>query len=91
MSIYSLSVRELRPIISSILDKIYRKWDRCIVTKHGKPEAIIMSIEDYESMVETLNIQSDKDCLKRIHTAETAIKKGKGKSIEEIHKELGLA
>jgi len=91
MSIYSLSVRELRPIISSILDKIYRKWDRCIITKHGKPEAIIMSIEDYESMVETLEIQADKECLKRIHAAEKTLNKGKGKSLEEIHKELGLA
>ena len=90
MSIYSLSIRELRPILSSILEKIYRKWDRCIITKRGKPEAIMMSIEDYESLVETLNIEADKKCLRRIRQAEQALKKGKGKSLTEIDKELGI-
>lgn len=90
MSVHTLSVRQLRPIISSVLDKIYRKWDRYIIVKHGKPEAIMMSIDDYESMIETLNIQADKECMKRIRLAEKALKKNKGKTLEDIHQGLGI-
>jgi len=88
--IKSISVRELRPNISKVIDNIHQKFDRYIVNRRGHPEVVMMSVEDYESLIETLEIQSDKELVKRIKKAEKQIAQGKGKSLEEIERELGL-
>ena len=89
--IKTISVRELRPNISKVINDIYSKFDRYIISRRGNPEVVMISVEDYESLLETIDIQSDKDLVKRLKRAEGQISKGKGKRLKEIHKELGLA
>ena len=85
-----ISIRELRPELSNVVRRIHDKFDRYVITKKGKPEVVMMSIEDYESILETLEIQSDKQLMKRIRKAEKDLKAGKGVSLEEIHKKLNV-
>ena len=86
----TISIRELRPRLSNVIDKIHQKFDRYVVTKRGKPEVVMMSIEDYESILETLEIESDKALMKRLKKAEKDVKIGKFTSLEEIHRELKI-
>ena len=86
----TISVRELRPKLAEVLKIIHDRFDRYIITKRGQPEAVIMSVDDYESILETMEIQSDKALMRRIKKAEKEIKQGKGTSLEKIKKELGL-
>lgn len=88
--IKSISVRELRSNISKVIDDVYSKFDRYVINRRGKPEVVMISVEDYESLLETIEIQSDKELMKRIKKAEKEIPKGKGKSLKDIQKELGL-
>ena len=55
----TISVRELRPTLSKVIDNIHKKFDRYVITKRGKPEVVMMSIDDYEGLLETLEIESD--------------------------------
>ena len=86
----TISVRELRPKLSKIIDDIHKKFDRYVITRRGKPEVVMMSIDDYEGLLETLEIESDPELMKRLKKAEEDMKKGKGKSLEQIHKDLGI-
>lgn len=86
--IKSISVRELRSNISKVIDDVYSKFDRYVISRRGKPEVVMISVEDYESLLETIEIQSDKELMKRIKKAEKEIPKGK--SLKDIQKELGL-
>ncbi len=86
----TISVRELRPRLADVLRSIHDRFDRYIITKRGQPEAVIMSIEDYESILETLQIQSDKYLMRKIKKAEKELKEGKGTPLEKVRKELGL-
>lgn len=86
----TISVRELRPKLAEVLSAVHNRFDRYIVTKRGRPEAVMISIEDYESILETLNILSDKSLMRRIRKAEKDLSRGKGISLEKIKKELGL-
>ena len=88
--IKSVSIRELRPNISKVISNIHDKFDRYIVSRRGKPEVIMLSVEDYESILETIEIQSDKELVRRIKKAEKEISQGKGKTLDDLHKELGL-
>lgn len=86
----TISVRELRPKLADVLKSIHDRFDRYIITKRGQPEAVMMSIEDYESILETMEIQSDKSLMRRIKKAEKELRAGKGISLEKAKKELGL-
>lgn len=86
-----LSIRELRPRLPSVVRDAAATSARYVVTRRGKPEAVILSIEDYESLMETLDIEQDPALMKRLRKAEAEIKKGKkGRSLQEIDRELGL-
>ena len=86
----SVSLKELRPKLPKIMGDIDSKMDRFIVTKRGKPVALIMSIDDYESLLETLDILSDKKLMRRIKSAERDIKKGNVEALDKIEMELGI-
>lgn len=90
MSVRTISVRELRPKLAQILERINKRFDRYIITKRGEPEAVIINVDDYESILETMEIESDKALMRRIKKAEKEVKKGKGRSLEDIKKDLGL-
>ncbi len=49
-----------------------------------------MSIDDYESILETMDIQSDRALMRHIGKAEKEIKQGRGHSLEKIKKNLNL-
>ena len=86
----TISVRELRPQLSKVMENIHKKFDRYVITRRGKPEVVMMSIDDYEGLLETLEIESDPELMADIRQAEKDMKNGKGKSLEQIHKELGI-
>ena len=86
----SVTLKELRPRLPKIISEIDSKMDRFIITKRGKPIALVMSIDDYESLLETLDVLSDKKLMGKIKEAEADIKKGNVKSLDKIEKELGI-
>jgi len=86
----TISVRELRPKLSKVIDDIHKKFDRYVITRRGKPEVVMMSIDDYEGLLETLEIESDPEWMADIRQAEKDIKNGKGVSLEEARRRLGI-
>lgn len=86
----TISVRELRPKLAGVLKAIHDRFDRYIITKRGQPEAVMMSIEDYESILETMEIQSDKALMRRIKKAEKELRAGKGIPLEKVKNDLGI-
>ncbi|MFH1458680.1 MAG: type II toxin-antitoxin system Phd/YefM family antitoxin [Candidatus Omnitrophota bacterium] len=85
----TIPLTELRPQLPKIMDRISKYFDRCVITRHGKPEAVILSEEDYENLLETLDILSDRKLVKEIKKAEMELKKGKGIPWEKLKKKLG--
>jgi antitoxin YefM len=86
----TITLKELRPKLPKVMNDIDTKMDRFVITRHGKPAAMMISIEDYESIIETLDILSNSGMAKRIKEAEAEMKKGKVKALSEIEKEMGL-
>lgn len=86
----SISLKKLRPRLPKIIEEIDTKMDRFIITKRGKSVALMMSIDDYESLLETLDALSDAGLVKKIRQAEKDIKKGNVKALDDIEKELGI-
>ena len=80
----NISVRKLRSNLSGVLDKVTKHFDRYIVLKHGEPEAVIMSVDDYDGWLETLEIMSNKKVMADIRAARGELKAGKFHTFEEV-------
>ena len=82
----TLSLKELRPELPKVIERIDKKFDRYIITKRGRPAVVMLSIDDYEALMETLDILNDKDTMARLHQGERDIKGGKVKSWRKFKK-----
>lgn len=86
----SITLKSLRPKLPKVMDDIDSKMDRFVITKRGRPIALMMSVDDYESLLETIDILSDSKLMKKIKKAHEDVKKGRLKSLDKIEKEMGL-
>ena len=87
--INTVSLKELRPEIPKIIARIDGKLDRYVVTKRGKPVVVMLSVEDYESLMETLDILADPEAMAGLRKGEEDIRKGRSRSWAEIKASLG--
>ena len=85
----TINLRDLRPKLPQVIDAIDTRMDRFIVLRHGDPKAIMMGIDDYEGLLETLDILQDKAGIKRLKKAEKEVAEGRVRTLEEIDRKLG--
>jgi len=84
----TITLKELRPKLPDVINSIDGRLDRYIVTKRGRPVAAMMSIDDYEGLLETIEILSDKQTVKRIKQSKKEIAEGKTVSLKDLRKRL---
>lgn len=84
----NITVKDLRPELPDVIKNIDTKLERYIITKHGRPVAVMMSIDDYEGLLETLEILSDKEAVKRLKKAKKEIKERKTIPLEELKEKI---
>ena len=82
----TIPLTKLRSRLPEILNRISKCFDRYVIIRHGRPEAVILSVEDYESLLETLDILSDEELVKDIKKAKEDLRKGKVISWEKLKK-----
>jgi antitoxin YefM len=61
-----VTLKQLRPKLPTVIDEVDEELDRYIISKHGKPVAVLLSIDDFEGLVETAEELADRENLKRI-------------------------
>jgi prevent-host-death family protein len=84
MSELTLPLAEIKKRLSEIVDGVEHRHDRVVLTRHGRPAAVILSPDDLESLEETLTILSDPTAVQEIRDAERAIDEGHLVTGEEL-------
>jgi prevent-host-death family protein len=87
----TITLKQLRPGLPKVINYIDARLDRYIITKRGKPVAVMMSTDDYEGLLETIEILSDRETARRIKKAKQEIKKGNTVSLEELRRRIERA
>jgi len=80
----TIPLKEARHQFSAIVDKVSRLRERYVVTKNGTPRAVVMSAEEFESWVETLEFMSNPKAVKALEQGLKEAKAGKFRSFEEV-------
>ncbi|MFA6028295.1 MAG: type II toxin-antitoxin system Phd/YefM family antitoxin [Elusimicrobiota bacterium] len=86
-----VNLKDLRPKLPKVMEAVHCRLDRYVVTKRGKPVAVVISPDDYEGMLETLDILEDKAGLQRLRRAKREAKDGRTRSLADIRRDLGRA
>ena len=80
---------ELRKKLPILLAGLKKKGE-IVVTKQGKPAAILMAIEEYLELQEAMREFADPDYLNELLLAKKEIGAGKGISAKKFFKKLGV-
>jgi len=57
----TLPLAEVRERLSPIVSSVESTHERVVITKNGRPSAVLISYDDLESLEETLEILADPD------------------------------
>jgi antitoxin YefM len=68
---------EAKAHLSDLVDRTSREHERFVVTRNGRPAAVLMSPEDLESLEETVDILQDRALLESIRKSRRETSEGK--------------
>ena len=80
----TISLKEARQKFSTLVDRADRLSERFVVTKNGTPRAVLMSAEEFESWVETLELMSNPKAVKALEQGLKEAKARKFASFKEV-------
>jgi antitoxin YefM len=80
----TLPLAEIKAHLSEIVDRVEREHDRVVLTRNGRPAAVIMSPTDLEALEDTLDLLSDPAAVADIRKARGEVAKGQILSAEEL-------
>jgi antitoxin YefM len=64
------SLADAKNRLSELVASVEGTWERILITKNGRPAAVLIAPDDLESLLETLDILSDPDTVAAIKEAE---------------------
>jgi antitoxin YefM len=79
-----ISLAEAKAKLSEVLDGVETTQEHVIVTRRGKPVALIMSPDEYEGLEETLDILSTPGALEQVRQADAEIDAGNWVTAAEL-------
>jgi prevent-host-death family protein len=85
----TLSLSEAKINLSRLVDKVNTTDEEIVITKNGRPAAVLVSPDEFEGWKETLLIRSDPGFLKEIKKGIKMLKQDKAKlyTLEELFEE----
>jgi len=85
MKIMSLSEAKMK--LSELVDNIYSTDEEIVITKNGRPAAIMVSPDEFEGWKETIRIKSNTELMDEIKKGLSELKKkAKLYTLEELCK-----
>jgi len=82
---------EARARLTELLDEVNERHEHVIITRNGRPAGVMLSSDEYEALVETLEVLEDEEALEALRDSEADVRSGHSYSLDEVRRELGLA
>jgi antitoxin YefM len=51
-----MELKDVRDQLSTVVDTVEREHGRVVITKQGRPAAVVVSVDDLESLEETVDV-----------------------------------
>ena len=85
----ALSVSEAKMKLSGLIDAVNATDEEVVITKNGRPAAVLVSPDELESLKETVAVRSDSALMREIKKGLKALKMKRAKlnTLEELFEE----
>ena len=81
----TLSLSEAKMKLSELIDRVHSTDEEVVITKNGRPAAVLISPDEFEGWKESIVIKSDSDLMKEIKKGIRSLKKdSKLYTLEEL-------
>ncbi len=94
---YTLPVAKIMPFtearthLTELLDEIERVHEHVVITRNGRPSAVVMSQAEYDSLIETLEILGDAQLMADLAASDEDVAAGRVIPWGKVKRGLGLA
>lgn len=84
----TLPITEAKARIAELADRVAREHDHFTITRNGRADVMLISVAEYASMRETLDVLSDDEALADLRQSREDFAAGDTFSIDEVRAEL---
>jgi prevent-host-death family protein len=84
----TIPLADAKARLSAVLDEVRDTHERVVITRNGRPEAVIMAVSDLEALEDTLDLLSTPGALEEIRQAEADIAAGHAVDADELRRQL---
>ena len=82
---------EARARLTELLDEVTERHEHVVITRNGRPAAVVLSSDEYAALAETLEVLEDDEALQALGESEADVRAGRVYSLDEVRRDLGLA
>lgn len=72
----TLPLAAVKSRLSALVDQVEDTHQRVLITRNGRPAAVLISPDDLESLEETVEILSDPALMRRLRKAQAEVERG---------------
>lgn len=84
----TVPVRELRNELAAVIDRVADLREHIVITRRGRPAAVLIPVDEYDALEETAEILSDTDTLAAIEQGMREVERGETVTLAELKAEL---
>ena len=81
----TMPISEVKTRLPELVSGVQEREEEIVVTRNGKPAAVLVNYDDYERLKDTLDVLSDPALMKQVGQSKRFYaKKGLGESFEAV-------
>jgi antitoxin YefM len=77
LTMSSAPLAEVKAHLSEFVQRVGTQHERITITVHGRPAAVLLSVDELESLEETIAVLGDEDLRRQLSAAEADIAAGR--------------
>ncbi|MDQ3659769.1 MAG: type II toxin-antitoxin system Phd/YefM family antitoxin [Actinomycetota bacterium] len=81
-----VSFTEARSNLTELLDDLEKRQEHVLITRNGRPSAVLLSAAEYEALEETLEILQDQDLMNALKRSEEDANAGRLTSLADLRR-----
>lgn len=84
----TIPITEAKARIAELADRVAREHDHFTITRNGRADVMLISVAEYESMQETIDLLSDSEALADLRQSREDFATGQAFSLDEVRADV---
>lgn len=81
---------DARAHLTELLDEVERVHEHLVITRSGRPAVVVMAQDEYESLIETLEVLADEEAIEDLRQSDEDVKAGRVYNWEDVKRDPHL-